>query len=307
MKHSRTVVGVLAAGVAVGVVGASAARGSAARASAARSVTLIVSPSESLRNGQLVRLRVSGFGDGVKVFLSECLSAKDAAVPGCGPQTAQQPFLVTNVDGSGTTQFRVSGVASSWPGVDKEEPCADSCVMVASGLNHSRHQAVAVAAIEFAGSGALGADGIGRVRFGLSRRRAMAELRRRFGAPSAEGVNTGCGPRYREVVWGDLVTEFRLGRFSGYRYVRAGYEIVIPHGPSAPAPRGPTAGLATAKGITIGSTLAQVRAAYRPLTSVGTDRWKAANGIVFVDGAKRDPVPPSSRIIEIKSSTCGDY
>ena len=264
MKHSRTVVGVLAASAAVGVVGASAAGGSAAPASAARSVTLFVSPSESLRNGQLVRLRVSGFGNGAKVFLSECLSAKDAAVPGCGPQTAQQPVLVTNVDGSGTTQFRVSGVASSRPhGVDGATPCANSCVIVASGLNHSHHQAVAVAAIEFAGSGALGADGIGRVHFGLSRRRAVAELRRRFGAPSAEGVNTGCGPRYRELVWGDLVTEFRLGRFSGYRYVTAGYEIVIPHGPSAPAPRGPTAGLTTATGITIGSTLAQVRAAYR--------------------------------------------
>jgi hypothetical protein len=153
----------------------------------------------------------------------------------------------------------------------------------------------------------LGADGIGSVRFGISRSRALSELRRRFGTPSAQGVNTGCGPRYREVAWGDLLAEFRLGRFSGYRYVTAGYELPIPAGPRAPGPGGPTAGLITATGITLNSTLAQVRSAYRTLAFVGTDRWKAKNGIVFVDDAKRDPEPPNSRIIEIKTSTCGDY
>ncbi len=156
-------------------------------------------------------------------------------------------------------------------------------------------------------SAVLGADGIGSVRFGVSRSRAVSELRRWFGTPSAHGVNTGCGPRYREVAWGDLLAEFRLGRFSGYRYVTAGYALPIPGGPRAPAPSGPTADLATATGITLDSTLAQVRHAYRTLAFPGTDRWKAKNGIVFVDDAERDPEPPSSRIIEIKTATCGDY
>lgn len=153
----------------------------------------------------------------------------------------------------------------------------------------------------------LDADGIGSVRFGLTRSHALTELRRMFGTPSAVGVNTGCGPRYREVAWGDLIAEFRLNRFSGYRYVAAGYRLPIPGGPRAPAPHGPTADLSTATGITLDSTLGQVRAADRSLASIGTDKWKAKSGIVFVDAAARDPEPPSSRIIEIKTSTCGDY
>lgn len=159
----------------------------------------------------------------------------------------------------------------------------------------------------WASSFVLDAGGIGTIRFGLSRARAISELLRRFGAPSAEGVNTGCGPRYLEVAWGDLIAEFRLNKFSGYRYVTAGYRLPIPGGPRAVASHGPTAGLFTASGITLGSPLAQVRAAYRPVAFVGTDRWKATNGIVFVDAARHDPEPPNSRIIEIKTATCGDY
>ena len=188
--------------------------------------------------------------------------------------TARQPFLVTDESGSGTGPHRLVTAAAT--------------------------TGVARAIV-------LGADGIANVRFGLSRKHAVSELRRRFGTPSAQGVNTGCGPRYREVAWGDLVAEFRLGRFSGYRYVSAGYPISIPGGPRAPAPSGPTAGLTTATGITLGSTLAQLRDAYGTLTYPGTDKWKAKNGIVFVDDAERDPDPPSSRIIEIKTATCGDY
>jgi hypothetical protein len=109
------------------------------------------------------------------------------------------------------------------------------------------------------------------------------------------------------VAWGDLVVEFRLDRFSGYRYATAGYALPIPGGPRAPAASGPTTDLTTATGITLATTLARVRDAYRTLASPGTDRWKAKNGIVFVDDAERDPDPPDSRIIEIKTATCGDY
>jgi hypothetical protein len=153
----------------------------------------------------------------------------------------------------------------------------------------------------------LAPNGIGNVHFGLPRTQAVAELRSDFGAPSTQGVNSGCGPRYREVVWGNLLVEFRLGRLSGYRYVGAGYEIEISGHPRAPRPHGATARLTTATGITLGSTLAQVRVAYGALAFIGTDRWQANNGIVFVDDAERDPEPASSRIIEIKDGTCGDF
>lgn len=137
----------------------------------------------------------------------------------------------------------------------------------------------------------LGAHGIGPVHFGTPKAEAVAALTRALGRPSMREVSPGCGARYTEVYWGDLEAEFRLGVFSGYRYLD----------------RGQLPPLATAKGITIGSTLAQVRAAYGRLRVVGTDRWRSADGLIFYDDAMRDPIPPSSRIIEIKIGTCGDY
>jgi hypothetical protein len=65
--------------------------------------------------------------------------------------------------------------------------------------------------------------------------------------------------------------------------------------------------LATSRGITLGSTLAQLRRAYTVLHPVGTDKRQAGNGLVFVDDAKHDPEPPTSHIIEIKIGTCGDF
>jgi hypothetical protein len=65
--------------------------------------------------------------------------------------------------------------------------------------------------------------------------------------------------------------------------------------------------LATSKGITLGSTLARLRQRYGALHRAGADKWRADNGLVFVDNSKRDPPPPTSRIIEVKVDTCGDY
>jgi hypothetical protein len=151
-------------------------------------------------------------------------------------------------------------------------------------------------------------DGIELVRFGVTKRTAVTALRHLFGAPSARGVNTGCGLRYTEVEWGDLVAEFRLGTFSGFRYLKTGWPLTTPGSPrEASPPKTVFPKLATAKGISLGSTLAQLRRAYRPLRSVGTDEWRSANGLTFVDDAKHDPEPPSSRMIEIKVGTCGDF
>jgi hypothetical protein len=65
--------------------------------------------------------------------------------------------------------------------------------------------------------------------------------------------------------------------------------------------------LATAEGISLGSTLLQLRSAYGDVRFIGVDRWQAANGVVFVVDAAREPEPPSSEVVEIKFGTCGDF
>jgi hypothetical protein len=144
----------------------------------------------------------------------------------------------------------------------------------------------------------LQAHGVGTVRFGMRKGEAVARLRVLFGAPSARGVNSGCGARYTEVEWGDFVAEFRLGTFSGYRFVKGGYPLTTAGSPRQASP--------PARGITVGSTLAELRALYR-LRRAGANLWRVPNGLLFVDDAKRDPVPPASRIVEIKIGTCGDF
>jgi hypothetical protein len=149
-------------------------------------------------------------------------------------------------------------------------------------------------------------SGIGTVGFGLTKLKAVAELSDLFGAPSARGVNSGCGPRYTEVEWGDFAAEFRLNMFSGYRYMEGGYPFNMTTPREFPVKPG-VPSLTTSKRITLGSTLAELRTASRVLRSYGTDTWRPEDGVVFVDDAKHDPIPPSSRIIEIKIGTCGDF
>jgi hypothetical protein len=152
----------------------------------------------------------------------------------------------------------------------------------------------------------LGAGGIGTVRFGLPKATTVSALSGLFGTPSARFMNSACGPRYTEVAWGELYAEFRLGKFSGYRYLRNGWPPQT-YARRPPPPKVVSPKLATARGITLGSTLAQVRAAYRPLQRVAADGWRSPNQLVFVDDAQRDPVPPTSHIIEIKTKTCGAF
>lgn len=150
----------------------------------------------------------------------------------------------------------------------------------------------------------LGPGGVANVRFGLTKSKAVARLTGLFGTPSARGANTGCGPRYSEVEWGDLAAEFRLGRFSGFRYLKGGWPLTTPGSPrESPPPKRVWPRLTTANGISLGSTLAQLRAAYGAVLTIGTGRWRSANGLVFVVGAKGSP----RRIAGIKIGTCGDF
>lgn len=167
--------------------------------------------------------------------------------------------------------------------------------------------AVSIAAV-VASAQVLSPEGVGAVHFGTAKAEAVRELNRLFGAPSSQGGNTGCGARYTEVEWGELVTEFRLGRFSGYRYLKGGWPLTTPGSPGRPSPsqlHGPP--LATAKGITLGSTLGQFRAAYANARFIGVNRWRVRSGLVFVVEASREPAPTSSKVMEIKFGTCGDF
>ena len=148
----------------------------------------------------------------------------------------------------------------------------------------------------------LGATGIGAVRFGLPEAQAIQELSALVGAPTWRGVNSGCGPRWTEVVWGDLAAEFTGDRFTGYRYASAVVRrFTVRSRATTGLPR-----LATTNGITLRSTLRQVRSVYR-LRWSAPGRWHSGN-LVFVSNAQHSPAPLSSRIIEIKTtSTCGDY
>jgi hypothetical protein len=147
-------------------------------------------------------------------------------------------------------------------------------------------------------------SGIGGVHFGIPKAQTVSELSRLLGKPSARFINSGCGPRYTEAAWGHLYAEFRLGRFSGYRYLESGW----PASRFGKKPVTSTAPLlATPDGITLESTLGQLRAASGRLALVGTDRWQASDGLIFYDNAERQPPPASSRIVEIKVGTCGDY
>ncbi len=143
---------------------------------------------------------------------------------------------------------------------------------------------------------ALGTQGVGTVRFGTTKAKAVAGLSELLGRPTWQGVNSGCGPRYTEVEWGQLVAEFRLGAFSGYLYMRGGWPLTTPGSPRQAPPSG-RAGLdlATTKGNSLGSTLGQVRLAYGKLHFVGVDKWRAANGIIFVVDALRDLSPRPAR------------
>lgn len=148
--------------------------------------------------------------------------------------------------------------------------------------------------------------GIGGVRFGLPRPEAVTELTRLFGRPSRRMINSACGRRYTEVAWGHLYVEFRAGRLSGFRYLRGSWLPQKP--PSRPTPFSALQPrLATGEGISLGSTLGQLRLAYGRVSLVGTDRWRTPDGLAFYDNAERDPPAATSRIVEIEYGTCGDF
>jgi hypothetical protein len=155
----------------------------------------------------------------------------------------------------------------------------------------------------------LTSNGIANAQFGLSKAKAVAALQALLGKPNATGINTGCGPAFTEVAWHDLIAEFRHGTFTGYRYVSGGYPLTTagsPRDPVTPTSRIPA--LTTARGITLGSTLRELRAAYPRVIQSGALRWTGPNGLIFVEASQTSkPTSPTAAIAEIKTGTCGDF
>jgi len=99
-----------------------------------RSPTVEVHPSIDLRNGEKVKVTVSGFGLDSKFFLSECASASDVNSGGCGQQLALQPFGLTDMIGTGSYEFYVTKTAAAKTNQSLPSySCSDTCVLVVTG------------------------------------------------------------------------------------------------------------------------------------------------------------------------------
>lgn len=151
--------------------------------------------------------------------------------------------------------------------------------------------------------------GVGPVHFGTPKVEAVRRLQKLLGPPNAQGINTGCGPNYTEVTWEDFIAEFRLGRFSGYRYIIGGYPVQMKGSPrdhvsaAKPVPL-----MSTAAGITLGNDLAELRQHYRKLRQSGAASWTAPSGLTFVVSSEyRNMSAGTDKIVEIKIGICGAF
>jgi len=92
-----------------------------------------VTPASQLTDGQSVVVRVTGFGAGRILYVSECATAASANGQGCGSELARQMGLVTADDQAGEATFIVQGQAQAGPfNTGAIEACSDQCVIVAT-------------------------------------------------------------------------------------------------------------------------------------------------------------------------------
>ena len=102
--------------------------------SAANEVTVGVSPSGSLRNGQTLRVTLSGFGHSATVELYECAFEALAGAQGCGLPLGNGRAVQVSTDGSASAAVVVhdSASAHSDRGQGRTYPCLYNCVLVAT-------------------------------------------------------------------------------------------------------------------------------------------------------------------------------
>ena len=154
----------------------------------------------------------------------------------------------------------------------------------------------------------LGPHGVGSVRFGLTRKETVARVSALLGRPTSGAfVNSGCGPRFTEVEWNDLVLEFRVGIFRGYRFMKGGRASIDGKPNALSKSKHPIPDIATDRGITLGGNVGEVRTAYGRLTLVGAERWQSSNGLMFVESSRRSPPSNSAEDVKIKIGTCGAF
>jgi hypothetical protein len=117
--------------------------------------TVLVTPSNGLRDGERVTVRLSGFPSGEKVFLSECARRREANSVGCGEELAAQTFGFTGVEGRAAMSFTVMAHAAIGPITRNGKPhrqLCGACVLVATdGVNadHPHLNRFGVAALSF--------------------------------------------------------------------------------------------------------------------------------------------------------------
>jgi hypothetical protein len=149
----------------------------------------------------------------------------------------------------------------------------------------------------------LASNGLGVVEFGATEAETDAAIAAYLGPPTGDPPS-GCVGQWIQLEWNDLIVEFLDGRLIGYRYLLGGYDSTQTaiDRQSTPVPK-----LATETGISLGSTLGQVKATYPGLVQTGSFAWTSQDGIHFAAYSNSYPSPPSSSITEVKIGTCGDW
>jgi hypothetical protein len=147
----------------------------------------------------------------------------------------------------------------------------------------------------------LDGNGLGLAKFGAPAALTTEAINAVLGAPTGH-PSAGCTGKYTQASWHDLIVQFTDGRFTGYRYVADGFDGVSPSLETLHAPVVPM--IATAAGATLGSTMAEVRRAYRSLHRSGTDFWRTPSGVVFAFYSSEANPSSSSPVYEIKDNVC---
>ena len=147
----------------------------------------------------------------------------------------------------------------------------------------------------------LESDGLGIVGFGATFSQVKSALSAYLGESTGE-PDSGCGPEWTQIEWHDLVVEFHVGVFSGYRDILGGWPPT-----SNKTGRSPDPSVATSNGVGLGGTLGQLKSAYPDAYQSGSFTWTSPDGIHFVIESVNYPPSLDSPIAEIKIGTCGDF
>lgn len=98
-----------------------------------------LTPSNYLHDGEQILVQVLDASPGERFRISECANTASANIAGCGDQLAAQPFIDIDPSGAGSTTFYVQASAAAKPySTTAFRPCADKCVIMATGVFEGR-------------------------------------------------------------------------------------------------------------------------------------------------------------------------